>query len=310
MGCGQRSDGPRRSGQHGAVVAALIGAGGFGALVFQGLSSSALDLVLLGVVPVVAMAVLADAALAVGTAVFTVNVTDAAGSNLKQSCSLTINAAPTIGSLTVTQWTTGLAGFAGLSTISGGTAPFSIAGATGLPAGLTATLTGNTIGLTGKPTTAATYAASVTIDDAAGAFLWLLQAWKKLRENQAILSPADRAGFEADYRLRLGMAMRRLPRTVGHLNRHGERVVPLRRLVGIREVVDHLLEPHRVGWRELAQGQVLADDRIAGRIDVDAEGRQRVQALNAGEWVLDELGMSTGDRSIVVRSALITRLLL
>jgi osmoprotectant transport system permease protein len=44
-----------------AVVAALIGAGGFGALMFQGLASSALDLVLLGVIPVVALAVAADA---------------------------------------------------------------------------------------------------------------------------------------------------------------------------------------------------------------------------------------------------------
>jgi len=46
-----------------AVVAALIGAGGFGALVFQGLASSALDLVLLGVLPVVALAIAADAGL-------------------------------------------------------------------------------------------------------------------------------------------------------------------------------------------------------------------------------------------------------
>ena len=45
-----------------AVVAALIGAGGLGAIVFQGLLGSALDLVLLGVLPVVALAVLADAA--------------------------------------------------------------------------------------------------------------------------------------------------------------------------------------------------------------------------------------------------------
>ena len=45
-----------------AVVAALIGAGGFGALVFQGLASSALDLVLLGVLPVVALALVVDAA--------------------------------------------------------------------------------------------------------------------------------------------------------------------------------------------------------------------------------------------------------
>ncbi|WP_339026203.1 ABC transporter permease [Leclercia pneumoniae] len=44
-----------------AVIAALIGAGGFGALVFQGLLSSALDLVLLGVVPVIALAVVIDA---------------------------------------------------------------------------------------------------------------------------------------------------------------------------------------------------------------------------------------------------------
>ncbi len=46
-----------------AVVAALIGAGGFGAIMFQGLLGGALDLVLLGVVPVVAMAVLVDALL-------------------------------------------------------------------------------------------------------------------------------------------------------------------------------------------------------------------------------------------------------
>jgi osmoprotectant transport system permease protein len=47
-----------------AVVAALIGAGGFGALVFQGLASSAIDLVLLGVLPVLALAAAADAGFA------------------------------------------------------------------------------------------------------------------------------------------------------------------------------------------------------------------------------------------------------
>ncbi len=44
-----------------AVVAALIGAGGLGAIIFQGLLSSALDLVLLGVLPVVAIALAVDA---------------------------------------------------------------------------------------------------------------------------------------------------------------------------------------------------------------------------------------------------------
>lgn len=49
-----------------AVIAALIGAGGFGALVFQGLLSSALDLVLLGVIPVIALAVMVDALFGLG----------------------------------------------------------------------------------------------------------------------------------------------------------------------------------------------------------------------------------------------------
>ena len=44
-----------------AVIAALIGAGGFGTIIFQGLLSSALELVLLGVIPVIALAVLVDA---------------------------------------------------------------------------------------------------------------------------------------------------------------------------------------------------------------------------------------------------------
>lgn len=44
-----------------AVIAALIGAGGFGGIIFQGLLSSALELVLLGVIPVIAMAVVIDA---------------------------------------------------------------------------------------------------------------------------------------------------------------------------------------------------------------------------------------------------------
>ncbi len=44
-----------------AVVAALIGAGGLGSLIFQGLLSSAADLVLLGVLPVLALGLLVDA---------------------------------------------------------------------------------------------------------------------------------------------------------------------------------------------------------------------------------------------------------
>jgi osmoprotectant transport system permease protein len=45
-----------------ACVAALIGAGGFGSLLFEGLSGSAVDLVLLGVLPVVALSLGVDTA--------------------------------------------------------------------------------------------------------------------------------------------------------------------------------------------------------------------------------------------------------
>lgn len=59
-----------------AVIAALIGAGGFGALVFQGLLSSALDLVLLGVVPTIALAVVLDALFALWLALLRRRVND------------------------------------------------------------------------------------------------------------------------------------------------------------------------------------------------------------------------------------------
>ncbi|WP_296528570.1 ABC transporter permease [Rhodoferax sp.] len=59
-----------------AVVAALIGAGGFGAIVFQGLLGGALDLVLLGVLPVVAMALAVDALLKTLSLALEPNVND------------------------------------------------------------------------------------------------------------------------------------------------------------------------------------------------------------------------------------------
>jgi osmoprotectant transport system permease protein len=52
-----------------AAVTALVGAGGLGALMFDGLFSAANELVVLGVLPIVLMAVLADAAFKALTAV-------------------------------------------------------------------------------------------------------------------------------------------------------------------------------------------------------------------------------------------------
>jgi osmoprotectant transport system permease protein len=46
-----------------AVLAALVGAGGLGAIMFQGLFADALDQVLLGVIPIVLLAMVADAAM-------------------------------------------------------------------------------------------------------------------------------------------------------------------------------------------------------------------------------------------------------
>ncbi len=51
-----------------AVVAALIGAGGLGAIMFQGLFADALELVLLGAIPVILLALAADALLKLATA--------------------------------------------------------------------------------------------------------------------------------------------------------------------------------------------------------------------------------------------------
>jgi len=51
-----------------AAVAALIGAGGLGSIMFQGLFANALDLVLLGAVPVILFAVAADALLTLAIA--------------------------------------------------------------------------------------------------------------------------------------------------------------------------------------------------------------------------------------------------
>ncbi len=45
------------------AVAALIGAGGFGGFIFQGLGQAAMNLVLLGALPTIALALLADALL-------------------------------------------------------------------------------------------------------------------------------------------------------------------------------------------------------------------------------------------------------
>ncbi len=97
----------------------------------------------------------------------TVTIQDAAGASATATFTITINAAPTFAALTQTQWTISRPGFTGALTVNNGTGPFTITSATGLPTGLTATISGATIHFAGTPTVAHSYTGSITITDAA-----------------------------------------------------------------------------------------------------------------------------------------------
>ena len=89
---------------------------------------------------------------------------------MSTTCTITINAVPTFGNLSQTQWDVNRAGYRGTIAISGGTKPFTLAAQSGLPPGLTASLSGTTISITGTPTALGVFnAGSVTIEVAGGA---------------------------------------------------------------------------------------------------------------------------------------------
>ena len=99
-----------------------------------------------------------------------VTIKDSTGATATDSFSLTINPALSFGSLSVTSWTVNQAGFPGTIALSGGTGSYSLTAQSGLPAGLTATLAGSTISITGTPTQAGTFASgSLTVRDSTGA---------------------------------------------------------------------------------------------------------------------------------------------
>ncbi len=85
------------------------------------------------------------------------SIADTTGATSTATYSLTINPAPTLGALSSTVWTANQAGFSGTVSVSGGTTPYGNLTATGLPPGLSATLSGNTITVSGTPTAAGTY---------------------------------------------------------------------------------------------------------------------------------------------------------
>src|SRR5262249_3764734 len=106
------------------------------------------------------------------TGTFNINATvnDANGAIANAGFSLTINAAPTLGALSSTAWTVNQSGVSGPIPVTGGTGPVGGLTATGLPPGLTASLSGSTITLSGTPTaTGYYYPVTLGVVDAAGA---------------------------------------------------------------------------------------------------------------------------------------------
>src|SRR5262249_17147514 len=76
---------------------------------------------------------------------------------------------PVLGPLSSTAWTVNQPGFSGTIGITSGTAPYDGLTATGLPAGLSASLSGSTIIVSGTPTAPGTYNnINIAIGDANG----------------------------------------------------------------------------------------------------------------------------------------------
>ena len=95
----------------------------------------------------------------------------------------------------------------------------------------------------------------------------------------------DRPGGDADPR----QPMPGIPRTVSDLNVDRERMLARagRRRIAIGEVIEELLDADRVRRRQHLLAEEAADVGIAGRIDVDREGRLRL-FLHRLERVVDD----------------------
>jgi sugar lactone lactonase YvrE len=99
-----------------------------------------------------------------------ITVVDAAGAPASRTFSITINAAPALGTLAPTQWTAGQSGYPGAIPLSGGTGTLTVSAQSNLPPGLSATVSGANVTFTGTPTSAGTFGnASITVQDATGA---------------------------------------------------------------------------------------------------------------------------------------------
>jgi hypothetical protein len=97
---------------------------------------------------------------------FSVTLQDASGVTFSHSYTLAVNAAPALGSLSVTQTTAG-AGYSGSIPISGGTGPYTVKSTSGL-GGLSAAVSGSNVNISGTAPGAGSVSFSVTLQDASG----------------------------------------------------------------------------------------------------------------------------------------------
>ena len=95
----------------------------------------------------------------------------------------------------------------------------------------------------------------------------------------------DRLRFQRD----ANEAMLRLPGAIGHLDAHRKRVVPFWRGIAVREVIDHLFEPNRIGVRQRVVVQKVPHDRVTRGVDIDAKRRNGIHPLDARERIFHEL---------------------
>jgi hypothetical protein len=103
-----------------------------------------------------------------GTFSFTATATDSTGEHQSDTFNIAISPAISIGNPTQTVWTGSRAGLSSTLAIKGGAGTFTLTSAVGLPSGVTASLSGNTIKITGMPGQLGTFNATVTVRDSAG----------------------------------------------------------------------------------------------------------------------------------------------
>ena len=97
-----------------------------------------------------------------------VSVQDSNGSTGTGNDSLTVDAAVTLGSLSPTQWAVFQSGYSGQISISGGSGAYSNLSLTGLPSGLSATLSGSLITIAGTPLQTGPFNLAASVQDSNG----------------------------------------------------------------------------------------------------------------------------------------------